>query len=135
MKINQYIKIIILSIVMCSKIMLELVSQPKFSKLANTCFFVLPVFQPWFHSDTFWPFWFFCFEQNYLSKLMLLDFCCQKISFLCKDNFCIDEKHTQWHWDTDVKEFHESISWFIKCPWNCTHEMLWKKNFTVYPSL
>ena len=33
-------------------------------------------------------------KKYYLSKLMLLDFCCQKISFLCKHSFCIDEEHT-----------------------------------------
>ena len=58
-------------------------------------------------------------KKFYLSKLMLLDFRCQKISFLCKHSFCIDEKHTQWHCDTKVKVFHESISWFMKCSWNC----------------
>ena len=80
-------------------------------------------------------FFFVLSNKYYLSKLMLLDFRCQKISFLRKHNFCIDEKHTQWHWDTKVKVFHESISWFMKCPWNCISWMLWKKNFTVYPSL
>ena len=36
----------------------------------------------------------FCFmsRKYYLSKLMLLNFCCQKISFLCKRNHFIDEK-------------------------------------------
>ena len=28
----------------------------KFWKDRNTCTFVVPVFQPWFHSDTFWSF-------------------------------------------------------------------------------
>ena len=79
-------------------------------------------FQPWFHSDMFWSLSFFCFvlsNQYYLSKSIYEDFHCQKISFLCKHNFCIDEKNAQWHWDTKVKVFHESISWFMKCPWNC----------------
>ena len=66
---------------------------------------------------------------------MLLDFRCQKISFLCKHNFCIDEKNAQWMLDTKVKVFHESISCFMKHPETVFHEMLWKKNFTVYPSL
>ena len=68
-------------------------------------------------------------NKYYLSKLMLLDFRCQKISFLCKHNFCIDEKHTQWHWDTKVKVFHESISWFIKCTWNCISWIALKEKF------
>ena len=56
-------------------------------------------------------------KKFYLSKLMLLDFRCQKISFLCKHSFCIDEKHTQWHWDTKVKVFHEMPRklYFMKC--------------------
>ena len=47
----------------------------------------------------------FLSRKYYLSKLMLLDFRCQKISLLCKHNFFIDEKHTQWYWDTIL------ISW------------------------
>ena len=35
--------------------------------------------------------------------------------------------------DTKVKLFHESISW--NDPETVFHEMLWKKNFTAYPSL
>ena len=41
------------------------------------------------------------------------------MSFFCKHNFFIDEKHTQWMLDTKVKVFHESISRFMKWPWNC----------------
>ena len=91
----------------------------------------------WFRYVLVFLIFLFLFSSNkyYLLKLMLPDFRCQKISFLCKHNFCIDEKHTQWHWDTKVKVFHESISWFMKCPWNYISWMLWKKNFTVYPSL
>ena len=80
-------------------------------------------------------FFFVLSNKYYLSKLMLLDFRCQKISFLRKHNFCIDEKHTQWHWDTKVKVFHESISWFMNAPETVFHEMLWNKYFTVYPSV
>ena len=74
-------------------------------------------------------------NKYYSSKLTLLDFRCQKISFLCKLNFCIDEKHTQWHWDTRVKVFHESLSRFMKCPWNCVSWNALKEKFTVYPYL
>ena len=72
---------------------------------------------------------FFCFvlsNKYYLSKLMLLDFRCQKIPFLCEHSFCIDEKHAQWHWDNKVKVFHESISWFMTCS---------ERKFSVYPFL
>ena len=41
------------------------------------------------------------------------------ISFLCKHNFFIGEKHTQWMLDTKVKVFYESISCFMKWPRNC----------------
>ena len=99
----------------------------------RSCFWAMVWF--WYVFVDFDFFVFVLSNKCYLSKLMLLDFHCQKISFLCKHNFCIDEKHTQWHWDTKVKVFHESISWFMKCPWNCISWMLWKKNFTVYPSL
>ena len=100
--------------------MLEFVSQQKFWKWANTCFYVVPVLQPYgFIQICFGFFVFVLSNKYYLSKLMLLDFRCQKISFLCKHSFCIDEKHTQWHCDTKVKVFHESISWFMKCSWNC----------------
>ena len=68
-------------------------------------------------------------SKCYLSKLMLLRFCCQKISFLCKHNFCIDEKHTQWLWGTKGKVFHESISWVMKCPWNSISWNALKKIF------
>ena len=43
-------------------------------------------------------------------------------SFLYKHNFFIDEKRTQWNLNIKVKAFHDSISCFMKCPWNC---ILW----------
>ena len=68
-------------------------------------------------------------SKYYLSKLMLLDFCFQKMSFPCKHNFCIEEKHTQWHWDTKAKAFHERISGFMKCPWNSISRNALKEKF------
>ena len=51
---------------------------------------------------------------------MLINFRCQKTSFLYKHIFLVDyEKYTQWNLDTKVKVFHESISCFMKCSWNC----------------
>ena len=40
------------------------------------------------------------------------------ISFFCKHNFFIDEKHTQWMLDTKVKVFYDNILCFMKWPWN-----------------
>ena len=51
------------------------------------------------------------------------------ISFLCKHNFFIDEKHTQWMLDTKEKVFHESISCFMKWPWNCISWNALKEKF------
>ena len=82
----------------------------------RSCFLAMVWFR---YVLVFLIFLFLFLSSKYLSKLMLLDFRCQKISFLCKFNFCIHEKHTQWHGDTKVKVFRESISWFMKCPWNC----------------
>ena len=67
----------------------EICQLTEVRKYANTCTFVVPVFQPWFHSNTiFFP---FCFMSNiyYLSKLMLLNYHCQKIPFLCKHIFLL----------------------------------------------
>ena len=84
----------------------------------------LLVFEHGFIQIRFGIFEFFCFcfiSNKYF--LILLHF----TSFLCKHNFFIDEKRTQWMLNTKVKVFHESISCFMKWPW--------KKNFAVYPSL
>ena len=89
-------------------------------------------FQSWFHSERLGLFNFFVFvlsNKYYLSKSIYQDFRCQKISFLCKHNFCIDEKNAQWHWDTKIKMFHESISWSMKCPWNCISWNALKEKF------
>ena len=45
--------------------------------------------------------------------------------------FFIDEKRTQWMLGTKVKVLY--VSW--NHPETVFHEMPWKKNFTVYPSL
>ena len=66
----------------------------------HICTFVAPAFQTSFHSETFWSFrLFFCFSfmksKCCLPKLMLLNFGCQKTSFLYKRNFVVmDEKYT-----------------------------------------
>ena len=39
----------------------------------------------------------------------------------------------QWNFDTKVKVFHESISCFIKCPWNCTSWNAPKEKFHSAP--
>ena len=68
-------------------------------------------------------------NKYYLSKLILLNFRCQKISFLCKHHFFIDEKQTQWNLDAKVRAFHKSISCFMKCPWNCNSWNALKEKF------
>ena len=131
------------SIVWCSihlKIMLQCVSKPKFWKYIITCASVASVFQPWFHSETFWSFWLFMFlilrvTNIIYQNLMQLSFHCQKTSSSVNTIFIIDEKHTQWNLDTKAKVFHEGISCFLKCPWNCISWNALKENFTVYPSL
>ena len=61
----------------------------------------------------------FCFMSN---KIFFDTIKFYTISFLCKHNFFIDEKHTQWMLGTKVKVFRESISCFMKSAWNC---ILW----------
>ena len=60
----------------------------------RSCFPAMVLFK---YFVDFFDFFCFCFmsEKYYLSKLMLLCFRCQKISFLCKQNFFMDEKHKQ----------------------------------------
>ena len=64
---------------------------------------------------------------NFLHDIFSIKF--YTISFLCKYNFFIDEKHTQWMLDTKVKVFHESILCFTKWPWNCISWNLLKEKF------
>ena len=97
----------------------------------------------------------FCFMSNKCCQnlWMQINLRCQKTSFSVSSIFYWWE-HTQWHLDAKAKVFHESNSCFMKCPRNCIswnalreifhsvsslplvfHEILWKKNFTVYSSL
>ena len=100
-------------------------------------------------------FFYFCFMSNKYYLFNTIKF--YKISFLYEHNFFIDEKCSQRNLNTTPKVFHESISCFMKCLWNCIswntrkksftvypcikrnlklmNEMLWKKSFTVYPCL
>ena len=52
---------------------------------------------------------------NFLHDIFSIKF--YTISFLCKHNFFIGEKHTQWMLDTKVKVFHEMTLklYFMKC--------------------
>ena len=78
----------------------------------------------------------FCFMSNkYYQNLMLLSFRCQKISFLCKHNFSIDENIRNEIYIPKQKYFMKvfHVSW--NAPEPVFHEMLWKKYFTVYPCL
>ena len=72
-------------------------------------------------------FFYFCFLSNkyYLSKSMLLNPRCQKSSFLYKQTFL--SMRSNWH--TKVKVFHESTSYFMKCPWKCISWNTLKEKF------
>ena len=76
----------------------------------RSCFPAMVLFK---YFVDFFDFFCFCFmsEKYYLSKLMLLCFRCQKISFLCKQSFFMDEKHKQWNLDTKV--LPASVSWAL----------------------
>ena len=64
---------------------------------------------------------------NFLHDIFSIKF--YTISFLCKHNFFIDEKRTQWMLGTKVKVFHESISCFMKSTWNCISWNALKERF------
>ena len=64
---------------------------------------------------------------NFLHDIFSIKF--YTISFLCKHNFFIDEKRTQWMLGTKLKVFHESISCFMKSPWNCISWNALKERF------
>ena len=68
----------------------------------------------------------FCFMSN---KIFFNTLKFYTISFLCKHNFFIDEKRTQWMLGTKVKVFHEIISCFMKSPWNCISWNALKEKF------
>ena len=71
----------------------------------------------------------FCFMSNKYN-LMLLNFGRYLVSV--NTIFFINEKSTQWSLNTKVKRFHESISCFMKCPWNCISLNAPKEMFTVF---
>ena len=92
-------------------------------------------------SFTFWSLWFFfvvvfvLWVTNIIyQNLMLLVFAYQKTPFLCKHNFFVDEKQTQWNLDTKAKDFMK----IFHVSWNAAetafHEMLWEKTLAVYIS-
>ena len=96
----------------------------------RSCFF-----QPWFHSDAFWFFWIllvFVISNKYYQRLMLLNFHCQKTSFLCKYIFYWWE-HTQWNLDAKAKKYFVKV---FHVSWNALgivfHEMMWKNYLTTF---
>ena len=68
----------------------------------------------------------FCFMSN---KIFFDTIKFYTISFLCKHNFFIDEKRTQWMLGIKVKAFHESFSCFMKSPRNCISWNALKEEF------
>ena len=79
-------------------------------------------FKSRFHSDAFFLWIFLVFilwvTRCYPNFWMLFNLRCQKTSFLCKHNFLL-MRTCAMKLDTKAKVFHESISCFMKCPWNC----------------
>ena len=78
------------------------------------------------------------FEHGFIQiRFGVLEFFCfcfmSNKYFLILLNFTrylfIDEKHTEWMLDTKVKVFHESISCFMKWPWNCISWNALKEKF------
>ena len=67
----------------------------------------------------------FCFMINKY-YLMLLN---SRRYLTLETLFFTDEKQTQWNLDTKVKVFHESISYFMKCSWNCISWNAFKEKF------
>ena len=105
------------------RVMPEFVSYQVIWEYVNTCTYVVPVF--WSHGFIqmrFGLFSFSCFyfmsNRYYPNFWMLLNLRYQKTSFLCKHNFLLMRTRAM-KLDTKAKVFHESISCFMKCPWNC----------------
>ena len=76
-------------------------------------------FQPCFHSDTFCAFLFFYFlftlsNKYCLLKLVLLNFCLQKTSFLLQTHFFGWLERHAMYLDPKVKTFHDSM--FLATP-------------------
>ena len=67
----------------------------------------------------------FCFMINKY-YLMLLN---SRRYLTLETLFFTDEKQTQWNLDTKVKVCHESISYFMKCSWNCISWNAFKEKF------
>ena len=105
------------------RVMPEFASYQVIWEYVNTCTYVVPVF--WSHGFIqmrFGLFSFSCFyfmsNRYYPNFWMLLNLRYQKTSFLCKHNFLLMRTRAM-KLDTKAKVFHESISCFMKCPWNC----------------
>ena len=70
-------------------------------------------------SDFLIGFWFLFYEwEIFFIEINALNFSLSEDIFSLWTHF-INEKHAQWNLDIKVKVFHESISCFMKCPWNC----------------
>ena len=126
---NQCIKVNVWSIAWCcihSKIMPELDSS---KYMLSHALLLLLVFEHGFIQIHFGIFEFFrfCFMSNKIFVNTIIKF--YTTSFLCKHKFFIDVKRTQWMLGTKAKVFHESISCFMKSPWNCISWNALKERF------
>ena len=121
------------------KKMPEFVSYQIIWKYVNTCTSVVPdFFKSRFHSDAFFLWIFLVFilwvTRCYPNFWMLFNLRCQKTSFLCKHNFLL-MRTCAMKLDTKAKVFHESISCFMKCHWNCISWNVLKEIFHSDPCL
>ena len=66
---------------------------------------------------------------NIIYQINAIKFSLSEDIFSLLTHFFIDEKHTQWNLDTKAKVFHEIISYFMKCFWNCISLDVLKENF------
>ena len=105
-----------------------LLSKQKFWNYFNIYIFVVPVYQPWFHSDFFF-FFFWVTNVIYQTNAVNYIFAVRRHLFSIDAIFFDDEKHTQWNLATKVKVFHESSICFTKCPYDCISWNTLKEKF------
>ena len=79
----------------------------KFWKYIVTCIFVVPVFRPWFHSDTFWSFNFFC--SFFMSNNIIYQNWCYYIFTVRRYLFSVNTFFIVEEYKFFMKVFH--VSW------------------------
>ena len=118
----MYTKVQVSSIILTSLVILKFFFISELTEILKICWhmrFFRSCFQPWFHSDTFCAFLFFYFlftlsNKYCLLKLVLLNFCLQKTSFLLQTHFFGWLERHAMYLDPKVKTFHDSM--FLATP-------------------